>query len=143
MYFSQEYFHELFKLIPENMVILEALFKDQVIASSLFIFMGDKMHYHLSGSLQSYLHLCPNNLLLYQAIEFGIKNGLRCLHLGGGNSNHPDDPLFKFKQSFSPQRKDFYVGKRVHNNAIYRLLMKKWEEKDNQKPKLFLQYRYI
>lgn len=139
-YFSDGYFNELVRLIPENMVILEAVYGDKVIAASMFMFMGDKMHYHLSGSIKEYNKLCPVNLILSSAIKYGMSIGMRQLHLGGGLSDSEEDSLFKFKNSFSPDIKEFYIGKRVHNEEIYHTLIKKWEEKHNKQAGLFLQY---
>lgn len=140
LYFSNRYFNQLSMLIPRNMVILEALFEERVIASAMFMFMGKGMHYHLAGSLREYLHLCPNNLLLYQSVEYGINKGLQFLHLGGGITDSEQDSLFKFKRSFSPDRKKFYIGRRVHRKDLYELLIKKWEETHGGKARLFLQY---
>ncbi|AFA49243.1 lipid II:glycine glycyltransferase FemX [Acetobacterium woodii] len=139
-YYSNEYFDELSKFIPDNMIVLEALFEERVVAASLFMFMGDYIHYHLSGSLREYLNLCPNNLLIYHAIEYGINKKMTKMHLGGGATNKNDDTLLQFKQNFSKNLSDFYIGKRVHNQRIYEQLMHEWEEKNGKKARIFLQY---
>ncbi len=141
-YFSDSYFRELSKLIPQNMIILEAVYEEKVIAAAMFMFMGDKMHYHLAGSLREYLKFCPNNLIISNAIKYGIDNGYKYLHLGGGLSDSDEDSLFKFKKSFSSDIKEFYIGKRIHDNIVYEFLINKWEEKNKRAAMLFLQYEY-
>lgn len=143
LFFCEPYFVQLSTLLPENMAILEAIFEDCVIAGAILLFMGNTIHYHLAGSLKEYLYLCPNNLLLFHAILFGHRMKHKTLHLGGGNSTGEDDSLFKFKKSFSPDRKNYYIGKRVHNHMLYDILIKKWTEKQGRKSRLFLQYEFI
>lgn len=124
-YFNNKYFDELSKLMPDNMVVLEAIFEDKVIAASLFMYMGDNIHYHLSGSLSEYMKLCPNYLMIYYAIEYGKKKGMKKMHLGGGTTKMNNDTLLKFKRNFSKDSAEFYNGKRVHNQRIYELLSQK------------------
>lgn len=103
---------------------------------------GDYFHYHLAGSLKETLKFAPNNLLLWEAIKYAHEKGYKRMHFGGGLTNSMDDNLFRFKSSFSKERADFYIGKRVHNEEVYDYLIGKWEEKNNKKKKLFLQYKY-
>jgi hypothetical protein len=142
-YFNNDYYNELLKLIPDNMVVLEAIFEKKVIASSLFMYMGENIHYHLSGSICEYMNLCPNNLMVFYGIEYGINKGLKRLHLGGGTTNQEDDSLLRFKKGFSRDLSEFYIGKRIHNKEIYKFLINKWEEKNNIKAEIFLQYEVI
>ena len=136
--FSNKYFELLYKI--DNFVLLEAKKDEKTIASAVFLYSEDYLNYHLAGSDENYLHLAPNNLLLFRAIEFGWDKGLKKFHLGGGTTNSEEDSLFKFKKSFSTNRSEFFTGKRIHNKLKYDYFMNEWKKKNNLEPRLFLQY---
>lgn len=140
LYFSEAYFKQLASVPAGRVIVFEAMADGTAVAAALFFIMGHRFHYHLSGSLKEYQHLCPNNLLLYQAILYGWEKGLKELHLGGGNSSAEDDSLLKFKKAFSPGRKRFYTGKRVHNSGVYQELIEKWKKDHGDEPARLLQY---
>lgn len=139
--FNRRYYEKLKKWNRENYCILYAVYEEKIIAASIFLFSKECIHYHLSGSLREYQHLCANNLLLFRAIGVGIERGCKKFHLGGGRSSAEDDSLLRFKKSFSKNLGTFYIGKRVHNEKKYRQLIENWEKENNRKATLFLQYR--
>lgn len=138
-YFEDKYYEGLKE--NQNCVILNAKRGEKVIASAIFIGYGEYFHYHLSGSLKEELHYCPNNLLIWEAIKYAIYKGYKVMHFGGGLSNSSEDNLYKFKRSFSKDFNKFYIGKRIHNDAVYNYLINSWEGKNNKKANLLLQYR--
>ena len=74
---------------------------------------GERLNYHLSGSLREYQHLAPTNLILYEAALWGCANGCKSLHLGGGVGSG-EDGLYRFKKAFyrgEPLR--FHIGKKI------------------------------
>lgn len=138
-YFSGNYFN---MIKNNNNYILLSVYKDDlVIASAIFIGYGDYFHYHLSGSLKEYLDYAPNNILLWEAIRYACEKGYKKMHFGGGLTDSSEDKLFKFKSSFSKDTADFYIGKRVHNKEIYNKIIEEWENNNNKKAKILLQYR--
>ncbi|SMC23227.1 Acetyltransferase (GNAT) domain-containing protein [Clostridium acidisoli DSM 12555] len=138
-YFDDRYYEEIQK--NNNYILLNVKKDDLVIASAIFMGYGEYFHYHLAGSLKEYLKFAPNNLLLWEAIKYGQAKGYKKMHFGGGLTNSTEDNLFKFKSSFSREYTDFYIGKRIHNRKVYEYLINKWEEKNNQKARILLQYR--
>ncbi|WP_017211320.1 lipid II:glycine glycyltransferase FemX [Clostridium beijerinckii] len=139
-YFSEKYYREINR--TKNYILLNIKKEDITISSAIFIKYGDYFHYHLAGSLQEYLKFAPNNLLIWEAVKLACESGAKYFHLGGGVNNSLDDKLFKFKNSFSNNIADFYIGKRIHNKEIYAYLISEWEKKNNMKSKILLQYRY-
>jgi len=139
-YFKDNYFDVMKN--SEYFHILDVVKEKKVIASGIFIGFNNYFHYHLSGSLQEELYYAPNNLLLWEAIKFAKTRGHLKFHFGGGLEDKIEDPLFKFKNSFSSSVADFYIGKRIHDKLIYNDLVEKWEKKNKKKADLFLQYRY-
>lgn len=138
-FFGETYYQELKN--NENMVLLCVKKDTEIIAAAVFMCYGEYCHYHLAGSKREYLKLAPNNLLLWEAIKFAKNKGCKKFHFGGGLTNSTEDNLFRFKSRFSKDYADFYIGKRVHNKAIYDVLIRQWEEQHNQKAVRLLQYR--
>lgn len=126
-----------------NFSMFNVKFGEDTVASAVFMTYGEYFHYHLAGSKKEYLSFAPNNLLLWEAIKYANKNGYKLFHFGGGVTNSSDDNLFKFKSSFSKDRLDFYIGKRVHNPKIYDFLIKEWEKRKQKESELLLRYRII
>lgn len=139
-YFDDSYYESIKE--NNNYILLNVKKNDLIIASAIFMGYGEYFHYHLAGSLKEYLKFAPNNLLLWEAIKYAHKKGHKRMHFGGGLSDSLDDKLFKFKSSFSKDTTDFYIGKRIHDKEIYDHLISKWEEQNNKKAKILLQYRF-
>ena len=113
-YFDDEYFADCLKYYRDNILLIEVLFEDKVVAAGMY-FLYDKMiHVHLSGTLSEYLYLSPAYVLRYALACWGKENGYEVIHHGGGRSNAEDDSLFLFKKQFaSKTRFDFYVGRKI------------------------------
>jgi hypothetical protein len=123
-FFPKEFFYNLVNILDDrNVTLLEVIYEDKVIASTIFLHYNDYVAYFLTGSDQEYLNLRPYNLLMsYAATEFK-KEGYKFLHLGGGYSSN--DELYRFKKTFTKKDPlDFYIGKRIHNHEVYQDLTK-------------------
>ncbi len=138
-YFNQQYRDAVEKNEFMNLFYIR---KDNIsIATAIFMGLGDYFHYHLAGSRKEYLQLSPNNLLLWEAIKYAKEHGFKKFHFGGGLTDSMDDSLFQFKRKFSKEYVDFYIGKRIHNQEVYRKLIEHWERKNGKKASILLQYR--
>lgn len=141
-YYFKDLYYDNMKKNP-NYIMINVKLEETTIASAIFMDYENYFHYHLAGSKKEYLKWAPNNLLLWEAIKYANKNGNKLFHFGGGITNSSEDNLFKFKSSFSKEKLNFYIGKRVHNEEIYNFLISKWEEKHNKEASILLQYRMI
>ena len=122
-YFEDEYFYDILKYYKENLVLVEAIYEEKVIAAGLYFIYKDIIHIHLSGTLNEYLFLSPAYILRYAIANWGIENGYKLIHHGGGRSNSPEDSLYLFKKNFAKiYDVDFYIGKRIWNKEIYNRL---------------------
>ena len=141
--FSGSYFDYLCDSLSGRIRLFQVRDKKRVVAAALFMLYEDKIHYHLAGSDFSYRKYAPNNLLLHTVAEWARARGFRSLHLGGGQTVDPCDPLLRFKASISHSRFPFYIGKRVHNPTIYQRLCIEWMKENNiaTRPDRFLLYR--
>ncbi|WP_195972266.1 peptidoglycan bridge formation glycyltransferase FemA/FemB family protein [Clostridium thermobutyricum] len=138
-YFDKEYFYQSLDYFRENIILVKAIFNNNVIAAG-FYFIWDKIiHIHLSGTLSEYLYLSPAYILRYAVTLWGIENGYKLIHHGGGRSPSEEDGLYKFKKNFSKNTKfEFYLGKKIWNKDIY----KKLSENIPNEIEYFPKYRY-
>jgi CelD/BcsL family acetyltransferase involved in cellulose biosynthesis len=82
---SFEYFQERFSL-RENVRAFLARYGGQVIAgTTLRFFPGGLVEYSNNSSLDEFLHLKPNDLLLWNAIEWACREGFPRFSLGGAH----------------------------------------------------------
>lgn len=124
-YFRKRYFDEMLKHFRKNLLYVEALFEDKVIAAGIDFISGKWIHIHLSGAYYEYLFLSPERILQYAVTIWGKENGYEMIHHGGGRSNAADDKLFTFKKEFGKNTEfDFYVAKKVWNKDVYQRLCK-------------------
>lgn len=122
-FFPSEFYESIAKDLVGNYQLFYALLDNKIIAMSIIIFANGKMHYHLSGSLTEYRTYNPSNLLLYEAACWGVEQGFKTFHMGGGVGSGEDN-LFKFKQAFNRySRNQFSISKIVYEQDIYNELV--------------------
>lgn len=141
-FFDRKFFENTYDLLKGNIKIFKAIYDGKCISSALIMSYGEYIHYHFSGSDINYGNIAANNLLIYEAAIWGLKNGFKYFHLGGGYSGN-NDSLFKFKKSFSKnENKKFYIGKKIHNKIVYdELVNLQVENKGNINSDYFPRYR--
>jgi CelD/BcsL family acetyltransferase involved in cellulose biosynthesis len=110
--FADDYFRDFRELLGTRQELLTVRHEGKIIAAALFMRSPQFLHYHLGASDAEYLPLRPNNLLFFEAMQWGCSCGGAAMHLGGGYQ--PDDELFRFKAGFSPLRASFHIGHKVH-----------------------------
>lgn len=122
-YFDDEYFKDCLKYFKENIVLVEAVFKNKAIAASFCFAYKKIIHIHLSGTLSEYLYLSPAYILRYAVILWGKQKSYELIHHGGGTSNTREDKLFLFKKQFAQNTEfEFGVGRNIWNEDIYNRL---------------------
>lgn len=143
-YFSKQFYASIDQFLNDNYLIFYAEYKGQIIAISIILFANKFIHYHLSGSLAEYRHLAPTNLLLYEVALWGLQNGYKKFHLGGGVGSDIDN-LFKFKQSFNRYSSNqFSIGKLIFDQEKYDQLVEERIKKNpsfNKESQFFPLYR--
>ena len=141
--FGRDYFEYLIEHMYENINFFYALYENQVISASMFLFNKEIMHYHLSGTEPEFRNLAAANLLLYEAAKWAAKEGIPRFHLGGGMSR--GDSLFGFKKQFNKTGQlPFVIGKTVFMPERYEELLDirvRNEEAFDRNNVFFIQYR--
>jgi len=127
-YFPTSYFKNLLDF-GVDFVLANAWYGGKIIASGLILCCGPFMHRHLAGSDSDYLHFATNNLVDFETIKYGAEKGYKYLHIGGGNSSNDKDSLFRYKKNMAPDGlKEFWVGKKIHIDEVYKHLSSQWQE---------------
>lgn len=122
-FFDDQYFSDILKYYKENVILVEAVYENKVVAAGLYFISNKIIHAHLSGTDTEYLELSPAYVLKYATVIWAKERGYRFIHYGGGLSNSEEDSLYKFKRKFAQNTDfDFYIGKRIWNQEIYNKL---------------------
>lgn len=122
-YFDKDYFEQCIVSFSDNILIVEAIYEDIVIAMGFYFVFNDMIHAHLSGTLAKYLKLSPAYIIKYATAQWAKENNIKLIHYGGGTSNSEEDPLYKFKKRFTKNTEfKFFIGKQIWNETIYNKL---------------------
>lgn len=146
-FFPKSYYDEYKQTFKDKSMLCLAMLDGKAIAGSMFMFSNDYAHYHLSARDRGYSRYAANNLILWYAIQKAKERGCKWFHFGGGTTGYEDDSLLRFKKEFSKTQCEFWIGKRVHNQAVYDQIVEQWktnhpESYEQNKVKL-LGYREI
>lgn len=133
--FSNRFFQDLKELLNNKSLLLIASYQRKIIGGLLILFDTVFAYNFLSCSDYVYNKLGTNDLLQYRALEWAYNNGFKSFLLGGGLKG--EDSLFNFKAKFSSQRKDFFIGRRIHLSDIYAKLCNDKMKRENSSPEEF------
>lgn len=126
-FFPKSYYDEYEQTFKGESMLCLAMLDGKAIAGSMFMFSDDYAHYHLSARDREYSRYAANNLILWYAIQRAKERGCKWFHFGGGTTGNDDDSLLKFKKEFSKTLCEFWIGKRVHNQAVYDQIVEQWK----------------
>lgn len=140
--FNSSFFENIFKKLPNSVMLSFTKYKNQYISSEITPFSNYIAYSFLGGTYSDYFHLRPNDLLKHNIIIKLKELGLKYFCLGGGSEG-----IVKFKKSFSKNGiSKFYIGKKIHNPDIYNKVIRNWEMKYPEKTEKYknylLKYRY-
>lgn len=128
-FFPQSYYDEFKSAFGDGVMLCLAMYEGKPISGSMFMFSHDYAHYHLSGRDRNYSKIAANNAVLWYGIQKAKERGCKWFHFGGGTTSEDDDMLLHFKQNFSKDNGEFWIGKRVHNQQLYDEVIRQWKEK--------------
>ncbi|MFD0621035.1 lipid II:glycine glycyltransferase FemX [Paenibacillus sp. GCM10027629] len=140
-FFPASYFHQMFQTLEDKITILEVYNEEGVVVSTaLFIHMGKSVHYHLGASDPAYLHVSPNNAMMYYAAIHFKEQGYSFIHLGGGYAGN--DSLYRFKKGFNRDEPcNYYVGMKIRHEYWYRELERRLNLQSTDQVSYFPSYR--
>lgn len=119
-YFPPSYFETCLQYYRDHILLVEAIYEEQVIAAGFYFVYNDILQTHLSGTRKEFLFLSPAYLLRYTAANWAKEHGIRVIHHGGGTNDAPDNSLYLFKKQFTRGTEfDFYIGKKIWDEPMY------------------------
>jgi CelD/BcsL family acetyltransferase involved in cellulose biosynthesis len=92
----------------ETMQLLLAEYEGKTIAGMILLSTGSTIKYAYGASNEQYLHLAPNNLLLWTAITRGCTRGYRTLDLGRTARDNHGLMEFKRRWGANEERLPYY-----------------------------------
>ncbi|MFB6283496.1 MAG: GNAT family N-acetyltransferase [Halobacteria archaeon] len=112
--FELEFFLDLYRSDFADFVI--AMDSDDNVTVGGFIMVLDDLrgYHYLSASNPDYWDMRVNNLMYHRVVMHAHDIGLDIFDFQGGRPG-----VFKFKSSFSPNRGEFYISKRIHMEEVY------------------------
>ena len=124
--FNETFFLKLSEFVKNNGFLIAAILERNWVAAAIFIKGGNALNYHLSARNPKFRISGATNAIIAKGMDIGSRDNLGVLHLGGGNSNDPNDPLFRFKVKMGDTSNKYFIGKRIFNYDIYNQLKKEW-----------------
>lgn len=119
-FFPEDFFSATIEHLGADRTTLFFAHVDGVLESAaLFMHDGPIAYYHFAGSKAQFPDLGVNNLMVFEALMYFKRRGLRCLHLGGGATDNPEDTLLRFKAGFSTCRAPLYTYFKVRSRTVY------------------------
>ena len=120
--FSYDFLSNSFSVLGNKQFIVNAKFDNNYISSRIVLDHGEYVHDFLAGNDYQYIDLNANSLILYEMAGWAKARGKKQLQMGGAFS----DSLFAFKKQFTKTGFcDFYIGKRIINEQVYKELVEK------------------
>ncbi|WP_347925817.1 peptidoglycan bridge formation glycyltransferase FemA/FemB family protein [Pontimicrobium sp. SW4] len=119
-FFKPEYFLNFIEQtdFKTDVLLVEDLESQKVIAGSMFVKTNGMVQFHLSGTRTDYLRLKPSKLFLDEMRIEATEQNFKYFNLGGGLGSK-EDSLFEFKSSFSKDFRTFEIWKCVINQEVY------------------------
>lgn len=140
-FFSHEYYHQLIQWEKSWLLACEND-SGEIMAAGIFLYCGNHLEYHLGASTEEGRKSGAMYALIDYAARLGKMEGCTILFLGGGTTNDVDNSLLFFKSGFSDQKRDFYIGCKIHLPIVYDVWRKDWIKKQGKEPDKLLFYRF-
>lgn len=124
------FMREILRRLPDNASILLIRHLGKAIGGAVCLTHADEISVPWASALRSSFHQCPNPVLYWEIMKFGIKHGLRTLDFGRSSFG---DGTYEAKRQwgaelaplhwfFDPQQDDT-----VSNSSKYRLMCRVWQ----------------
>jgi hypothetical protein len=121
-FFSLDYFKQTLHDLGADAYLFMGLHQDRAVCGAFFVETCGILQNHLSGTLDEALPMAPLKLLLDEVRVWATGRGFKVLHMGGGLTTDPLDPLLHFKTGFSDRLHDFSVWRWILDADAYRRL---------------------
>ena len=133
--YGRSFFESIVKVFPLHTRIFVVKSKEIPVAAGLSTIFKDTMEVPWAGSIAEYRSMCPNMLLYWEAIQFGIRQGMRTFDFGRST---PGEGTYRFKAQWGataqPLVWEYWIkdGGSLPNisptNAKFSLAIKLWKK---------------
>lgn len=128
-FFERSFFALIMKNMQANSLLFFTIKEGKPISTEIVLYNKNVAYSYLGGTDSEYFAFRPNDILKHFIILTLKEYGVELYCLGGGIK--PGDNLFKYKRSFAKNGIiDFYIGKKVHREDIYKKLVFEWEKRN-------------
>jgi serine/alanine adding enzyme len=130
---SRNFFGAILDEFSDSAKIMLVRKDEDVIGGAVCLFFKGTMIVPWASSLREYFSLCPNNLLYWEIIQWGCKNGYQRFDFGRSS---PDSGTYRFKKQWGTKEEPLHwqcvsrkAGKKVIPHADsekYRWIIRVW-----------------
>ena len=117
-FFPREYFEQMVTAEDFDCRLFVCSQDGALLSGALFCICNGIVQYHLGATSEEFIGMASTKLMFDEVRMWGIAQGYRVLHLGGGLGD-ADDSLFRFKQGFSRSTHDFMVWNWIIDQRKY------------------------
>ena len=130
-YFARRFFERIVEKMKGSYVFAHSFYRGEIVSTELVLVSTTAIYSFLGGTSESAFHVCPNDLLKYEVMQWARAKGQRYFVLGGGYE--PDDGIFRYKRAFAPEGvRGFYIGMKILDDATYERLVRERVERTEQ-----------
>lgn len=114
-HFGDQFIQKLFRTLGNNVKLIYADVNGVFISAGIFVYEPfEIVHYYLMATDYDYIQYQANNLILYDAMMYFKRKGIKIFDLQGGREG-----VYNFKKSFSKSKAFFYISEIIHNKSVY------------------------
>jgi FemAB-related protein (PEP-CTERM system-associated) len=132
--YSKDFFRNVLTSFPESTRIFAVALDRKTVAAGLAIWFRNTMEVPWASSISDYKPLCPNNMLYWEAIKFGIECGFSTFDFGRST---PGEGTYNFKKQWGAEAVPLHwqyllkqgcaVPEINTGNSKYRMAIKLWQ----------------
>lgn len=132
-YFDKDFFEELHNHLEGKFAYAHGFLDGEMIGSFSVIYSGKYAYGFLGGALREYMNYGTSAFLQYELMDWLKGKGVEYFIIGGGYREK--DSLYQYKRKFDLQGSyPFYIGKKIHDQELYRKQNKLREAEGNFDP---------
>ena len=143
-YYTRCYFDKMLASFSNNILLVNVMFEEKIIAFGLCLTYDKYIHALVSGVDNKYLNYSPSSMHYLETIKWGFEHGYKYFLSGGGLTCDENDSLYLYKKSFAQKSNyDLYVCNKIWNKEIYDYLVGLVDFNKTSDNKFFPQYRQL
>jgi lipid II:glycine glycyltransferase (peptidoglycan interpeptide bridge formation enzyme) len=105
----KDYLIEIYKNFKDNIRVVPAFYKNEIISGEIQILFKDKMTGWIGVPKTNLEYISPNALIQWKSLDYAIKNGMKYYEEMGANTER----LCKYKSKFNPSLKMYFSIKKM------------------------------